>query len=486
MCFSGVTPVVLHAQPAPGSEPAGAHDTAAGRAAPVASPGPTRDPVTPPRGPNDRRPLPDYDGRPESTSFGAAVAWVPRVLLFPAYVVSEYALRRPLGWLVSTAELEHWPTLVLDFFTFRDRQIGLLPVFLVDVGLRPSVGVYGFWNDFLVSRNELRLRASYGGSYTYQLRVTDRFPLGAGTLSVTGLHDARSDFVFRGVGPDAVGPRSRYFQSLTAARVRYRLPWVRTSHVDAELGLRELELDGSRGCCDEPTVDERVLARGVLAPAGMNQIYDVLDQEVRVVLDSRFPRNPESGELATDYVAPPGTGVRVALRASASELLERSLGAAVALASGWVHYGASLGGYVDLTGQQRAISVTAVLDFVDPIGRGEVPLSDLVSLGGDRPLRGYLPRQFVDRSAAALRLEYTWPVAVWLDGNLVYEVGNVFGRGLTGFALEKLRSSVGLGLASVGVSDQPFQALIALGTQQYEEGGRVDSVRFVFGTTSGF
>jgi hypothetical protein len=38
----------------------------------------------------------------------------------------------------------------------------------------------------------------------------------------------------------------------------------------------------------------------------------------------------------------------------------------------------------------------------------------------------------------------------------------------------------------VALADQGFQALIAFGAAPYEDGGHIDSFRFVFGTTSGF
>src|SRR6188474_2973506 len=45
-----------------------------------------------------KRPQPDYDGRggrPETPARRAL--WVPRILLSPAYFVSEFLIRRPLG-----------------------------------------------------------------------------------------------------------------------------------------------------------------------------------------------------------------------------------------------------------------------------------------------------------------------------------------------------------------------------------------------------
>jgi hypothetical protein len=416
------------------------------------------------------------------------VLWVPRVVLFPLYVVSEYVVRRPLGWLVSTAEREHWPTLLIDFFTFGERQGGIVPTGIIDFGMRPSVGVYAFWNDFLTDGNDLRLRATYGGAGFYQLRVADRFALGTGQLALSGAYEARPDNVFHGIGNRLVEDdvRSRYTSRTSRLDVTYRVPWVRSSYARAVAEVREVKLDGDPTCCDEPSVNEQVELGVFGSPPGMNQVYDVAGQAGELVFDSRWPRFAENLELASDHVTPPGTGVRLALRAGLYELIDQTLATGSPLADGWVRYGASLGAYYDLTGEQRNVSATAIVDFADPLGSGDVPVTDLVTLGGDRPLRGFLANQFVDRSAAALRLEYRWPVAVWLDGSLLYEAGSVFGQGLSGFDLGAFRSSYGFGMAAVGAQDHPFQVLIALGTEPWESGAAIDSFRFVFGTTAGF
>ena len=456
---------------------------AAGSPGAASSPGAS----SPPRGIDDRRTPPDYDGRPDPTTAGDVVLWVPRVILFPLYVVSEYVVRRPLGWLVSTAERDHWPALFIDFFTFGNRQGGIVPTGMIDLGMRPTVGVYAFWNDFVANGNDLRLRATYGGSGLWQLRVADRLALGTGSLSLTGFYEARPDNVFLGIGPDTPeDTRSRYTSSTSRLDLTYRVPWVRSSYARVTGELRQVKLDGDPTCCDEPSVNEQVAAGVFSSPPGMNQVYDVVGQLAEIVFDSRFPRFPEGLELGSDYVTPPGTGVRLALRARAAELFDQTLATGDALADGWVGYGASLGGHYDLTGQQRSVSATVVVDFVDPIGSGQVPLTDLVTLGGDRPLRGFLANEFADRSAAALRLEYRWPVAVWLDGSLLYEAGSVFGAGLSGFDAGKLRNSYGFGLAAIGAQDHPFQVLVAVGSKPWEEGGGYDSFRFVFGTTAGF
>lgn len=451
---------------------------------PAAGAGP-QDPPEPLERDADRRPVPNYDGRPETTSLSEAALWVPRVVLFPLYAVTEYLIRVPLGWFVSTAERGHWPTLIINFLTFNERQGGIVPTGLIDFGLRPSVGLYAFWNDFFVADNDLRFRAAYGGSGFYLVRLTDRFPLGSGSQALNLSYESRPDNVFHGIGRVHDASRSRYFRAIARAEAMYSVPWYRSSRARFAAGVRQVQLDGDRRCCDDAALRDRVRAGAFPLPAGMDQVYEVADQSVEVVLDSRWPRNPELPP-ASDYVPPPGHGVRLALRAGVSELLGQTLAPAAPLADGWVHYGASLGGFVDLTGYQRSLGLRAVVDFVDPIGAGPVPLTDLVSLGGDRLMRGFLPGELVDRSAAVLRLEYHWPVAVWLDGSLMYEVGNVFGAHLSGLGLGQLRSSYGLGLQTIGDEDHVFQLLLAIGSESFDAGGRLDSFRFVFGTSAGF
>src|SRR5687767_9995656 len=64
--------------------------------------------------PQKRKP-PDYDGRggPKEPP-SRKLLWVPRVLLFPAYVVSEYVVRRPLGLAIASAERAGLPAALYD------------------------------------------------------------------------------------------------------------------------------------------------------------------------------------------------------------------------------------------------------------------------------------------------------------------------------------------------------------------------------------
>jgi len=67
----------------------------------------------------EKRKLPNYDGRAEApATAGEVVLWIPRVVFFPIYLVTEYLLRAPIGLLASSAEKSNWPAAVISFFTF--------------------------------------------------------------------------------------------------------------------------------------------------------------------------------------------------------------------------------------------------------------------------------------------------------------------------------------------------------------------------------
>ncbi|MET0414177.1 MAG: hypothetical protein ABW217_22900, partial [Polyangiaceae bacterium] len=153
----------------------------------------------------------------------------------------------------------------------------------------------------------------------------------------------------------------------------------------------------------------------------------------------------------------------------------------------WIKYGASAGASADLTGSRRTLDLITTLDLADPLpGDNPIPFTELVSLGGNQPLRAFRAGRLLDRSATSATLTYRWPIWVYLDGAVHYAVGNVFGPHLDGFRPGLLRSSFGIGIDSAGSSDQPFEVLLAFGTAPFEEGARVESLRFVFGTRSDF
>jgi hypothetical protein len=457
------------------------------------------EPAQPPISADEKRPVPNYDGREEEpTDAGDVLIWVPRIVLSPLYLVSEYAVRRPLGWLVTTAEHERLPALLVDFFTFGpERNAGVIPTGLIDFGFTPSVGLYFFWNEFLADNNKLRARVATGGTDWLRLSVADRLEIYPGhEVSLRGEFLRRPDWRFHGLGPDTLdGNVGRYASTTISGGIHYDAFLWRSSRVQAFLNVRDVDFDEGKGCCGDHSVRGLVDQGRLEEPVGIAAGYSIFEQGLSVTLDSRPPRLIEPTKDEPNFETPPGSGVRLNVRgAHAGSITQsRPLANAPPIRYEWVRYGASLGGFVDLTGQQRVLGLSVVADFADPLndvepldGVAAIPFTEQVSLGGDRPLRGFLQQRLIDRSAIAATLDYQWPIWVFLDGAIHYSVGNVFGEHLDGFQAKKLRNSVGLGVRSNTARDHPFEILVAVGTETFEQGAQIDNFRFVFGTTSGF
>ncbi|HET6983494.1 MAG TPA: hypothetical protein VFI53_15230, partial [Myxococcaceae bacterium] len=137
-------------------------------AAPQASPPASESPAstgTPAERP-PRREVPNYrqlDSEP--TTAGDVFIWVPRVVLLPAFLVTEYALRAPVGGVSTVAEKNNWAGSLYDFFAFGpNHRGGILPTFSFNTGFRPTIGAHFFWDDTFVARNTFTADAAWGGS----------------------------------------------------------------------------------------------------------------------------------------------------------------------------------------------------------------------------------------------------------------------------------------------------------------------------------
>lgn len=442
---------------------------------------------------DEERAVPDYDGRGDDpTTAGDVLIWVPRVLFSPLYFVSEFIVRRPLGWLVSTAEEEEIPQKVIDLFTFGpDNNIGIFPTGLFDFGFRPSVGLYFFWDDFIAKDNHLRARVATGGTDWFLATLADRIVLDPNhEITLRAEYGFRPDWVFYGLGPESGPDPARFKATKTEAGFRYDAKLWRSSELSTFVAVRDVTFDAETGAFDDPTLADEIADGRFPAPPGLEDGYTVLRTGVEADLDTRKIRTPAQLPDASDWVSPPGSGLRLQLRgehASGLRQIEEPVIASAPRYYNWVKYGGTLGAFLDVTGDQRVIGLSLVTDFADPIDAdGTIPFTEQASLGGARPMRGYLEGRLIDRSDAVALLTYQWPIWVWLDGGMHYAVGNVFGEHLDGFEPGKLRQSFGLGLRSSGNPDHAFEILLAFGTDTFDRGAEVDSVRFVLGATSGF
>jgi hypothetical protein len=422
-----------------------------------------------------KRALPDYDERgAPSTTAGEAALWIPRILLSPVYLVTEWVIRRPLGAAMTAAERAGVPETLYNFFAFGpDHKAGVIPIAFFDFGFNPSIGAYGFWDDALFKGNDLRAHVSFwtddwiGGSLVDRVRLRGKDSVQLKFLAIT-----RPDHAYFGIGPDTLqSAKSRYGELRIDGGVLGDFPLWRSSRVDVGLGVRSATFrDGHFG--GDPGILQNVAANVYPLPDGFASGYTVEYNDVLIALDSRrkFPEE--------------GSGVRLEAQAEQGNDLQSP-------SSGWIHYGAGAGLFWDVNGARRLIGLSALAMFSDPLGPTPVPFTELVTLGGDlpgpsmfpTPMSGFYPGRLIDRSGAVATLSYKWPIAPWVSGSLQGAVGNVFGEHLGGFEPRLLRASGAIGIESDSSPDSSFELLFGIGTETFAHGAQVDSFRLAVGLT---
>ncbi|HLK36610.1 MAG TPA: hypothetical protein VKU41_07635 [Polyangiaceae bacterium] len=425
----------------------------------------------PSSGESPKRAVPDYDGRgPPPDEPGAAALWVPRVVLSPAYLATEYVLRRPLSLAIPAAEHADLPRKVYDLFTFGpEHKAGFAPIGFVEFDFNPSVGVYAFWDDAGFSGNDLRLHAEawptdwVAGSLTERIAVTADQSV---QLRVSAVH--RPDRVFYGLGPRSLqADQSRYADQRVDLSASHEWRFWRSSTIETRAGLRDVDTsDGHFG--GDPSLSREARTGAFEIPDGFGREYTDEYNRLVLALDSRARQER------------PGSGVRVELGAEQGNNLHGTP------ASGFLRYGATAAGYLDLNGRSRVLGLSITTLFADPLGSRLIPFTELVSLGGDKLMLAYFGGRLIDRSAAVATLSYAWPVGPWLDGHLEIAAGNVFGMRLAGFDWSLLRLSGAVGVSIGGLRDAPIEALIGLGTETFAQSGQVDSVRVMLGVPHSF
>ncbi len=417
------------------------------------------------------RPVPDYDGLPEpGDDAGDVLLWTARILTSPLYFISEFLLRRPIGWLITEIERHEVIESLRDFFTFGPNDnIAVYPTAFYEFGFQPSGGIYASWDEFLFPENRISTHAGYGGSdwlsftLTDRVEIEDRMELGTRVLA-----RRRPDFVFGGIGPYAGSvQRARFGAERVDANLWTSLRYWRSSVLGAEIGYRTIGFI-DEGYRDEPSVGERAQQLNESVPYAFDTGYDAIFGELRADVDTRSEGGPPEG------------GIRFAAHVG-----EHGAFRGVERFQNWVSWGGSTTLATDVLGQHRVLGVTAETHFITPLEDSNVPFTELVDVGGSAGLLpGFFPGQIRGFSAAGATVHYTWPIWAFLDAHLFVGAANAFGEHLTDFDLELLRLSFGLiFMPRVNGSELPFQLNMAFATDTFDRGADIDSFRFAIGAT---
>jgi hypothetical protein len=430
------------------------------------------DSLAPP--PSGKRPVPAYGGlREPRSSVAEALRDIPRFVLSPVYVVNEQVLRRPLAVVVPAAEKADVFTKIYDFFFFGpDHKVGVVPIGSFDLSYAPTVGVYGTWKDAGVNGNNLSLNAQGWPDDALVATLKEQASVGEDrTLRLRASVLRRSDELFFGVGPASLeSSKSRYFLQRAVGDASYEWRFWRSSRIETTLGVRSVRVedghfDGDPGIAREAAVGAFAL------PSGYGRAYTAETNTVVAAVDSRVPERRR------------GSGVRIELDG------EQGSSVSGTPASGWVRWGATAAGYVDLDGYRRVLGLSVMAEGVGALGPAPIPFTELVSLGGDHAMIGYYAGRLLGESATVATLSYEWPFGPWLDGTVQLALGNTFGGAFEGFEARLLRYSAAFGMqiggqrtkAVMGSQDAPLQVVVGIGSETFDHGGQADSIRLMAG-----
>jgi hypothetical protein len=397
----------------------------------------------------EQREVPDYDGRGDDpVTAGEVLIWVPRLALAPVWLVSEYVLRLPLGLLLTTLDKAGFSEWLAD-----ESDYLILPTVALEFGFRSSVGLYFGVNDLWFPDHQVRYRFAYGGTDFIRFRARDRvlFDDGNQRLGIFGLFRRRADDTFGGIGPDIdydIKNATRFTTTIIEAGSTYDLGLGKPTELKLSASWRDV--------------------RHEQLPTRFGDGHRTFHPQVLFAADTR--------EALTDatkfFRAVLHTSVDVSLD-DQEDLM-------------WTNYGLEVGAGLELF-HRRVVSLSLATEFADPLKDDPVPLRGLVRLGGSNHLAGFGGDAFYGRSAAALKLKYHWPIWVYLDGIFHISMGNVYGPQLRDFDPEKLRMSFGPGISTSFLDENKlFSLSLGFGTDTFEQGTNIASVRAAAGISHGF
>ena len=426
--------------------------------------------------PGRKRPLPSYEGRDEAPpDAGEVLVWIPRILLYPVHLTLEYLVRWPIVGALTLIEKYHVLENIERIFTFRDGKAGYYPTAFIDFGLSPSVGLFAFYDDLITEGDSLSLQAGFWTDNWHHVALHSRSLMlrdNSAGLSLTAEYTNRPDEPYFGVGAGTVQDDESFYR------------WRRFDGevaIDAELGglnrfdfslfFRDAKIQGGQA----PSIDrlrdddalDRIRALGSLS-------YQLLSARMSLALDTREDQrdfSQGSGFRAEGFGA-------FKIDPSNTDL-------------SFVRFGGEAAGFWDFSDLNHVLSMRLYAEGIETIGEAEIPFTELILLGGNERMRGFLLGRFRGESAVVATIDYRYPVWSLLDANLFLSFGGAFDKRFKDFRWDRLFMSWGLGLRTSYSRDSSFDLIVAFGSneaKQWNDGGgfEVDHIRFVFGVNHGF
>jgi hypothetical protein len=351
---------------------------------------------------------------------------LPEVLLFPfrgLFWIASY----PIGSAVRFEDRHHPMGRLASWLTWDDGARSLRPAFYYSTIYVPEFGLKYTDRLTLGVDTNLSATATVGGAhYVYSAlsveptRVHD--PIG---VIFDVMFDRRGDLLYNGLGnhtwSDAAN--GRYLMNALESRLTLRVrvqPWLGL-YATLTSGLKRFGNGDRLG--GDPSIDF---------------VYDT----------AAIPGFTHG----TSFVRG-GAGFAVDLRnqlgLTATGLLVRGWfdfthGIDGDFASYWRVHGL-VGVPIDLWQRTHVLWLQAATSAAWP-DVGNIPFSELPTLGGPNDLRGFRFQDFRDYSAAWFSAEYRWPVWMWIHGAVFVDYGGVFGENYRNFGARRMQPDVGIAL----------------------------------------
>jgi hypothetical protein len=405
-------------------------------------------------GPEARRSAASFRGREEGDSAAHALAWIPRIVFSPLYVLTELVLRRPLYAFLGWADRNH-------VFDVVDRVLNPFPGFnwyptlQLDLGVFFLPGVEGRWNDAFVRRNELRFSGAVGGENFWYAMLVDRFHVGPVYFGGQLEFVTRPERAFYGLGPDSPSQRMNFSQTRLDTLGLVGFEPGKAAHLELAFGYREETV----GPGNPPSVGG---TDGTL-PEGFVPL-SLLLASARLELDSRTSREHNGGArfvASTTYAR----DVKVPGRAFVTGDVDLRVG-------------------VEIRHPDRVLSARLYVADSFPLGNEPVPITHMPLLGWQNHM-GFVWGRFRGESAIMGELRYRYPVGHYMDFQCVGSAGNVFARDFHDFDFGALTASIGVGLRTRRTSFLPLEMMIGMGSSRFDEAFAIESVRLFVSTDEG-
>jgi hypothetical protein len=406
--------------------------------------------------PNDPNPRGRLDAS-EGDSIDALLE-LPRALLYPFHLLAEYAFRRPLYAFATWVDESHMVQKV-ERVLHPTPDLRWSPTFWFDLGVFASLGAAFEWRNALVSGNDFSISAATGGLQIWHLSVKDRIALGPLWLGARGDFLTRNDRDFYGLGPRSPNVETHFRETRYEAFAFTTLGTTRHLVIEMANGFRG-EVGGSS--MDSPSIETAFKPQDI---PGFQEPVRLAMGTLDIRADSRSSYDDEGGgasvaanaAYARDVVRPTRVFVKGTLDARAA---------------------------IEVVRPGRVLTARAyVVDNV-PLDRDPVPFTELAMLGWANHI-GFQWGRFRGESAVLGELSYRYPIAYYLDADLIASAGNVFTRTFSDFDFGALTTSWAIALRTRRWGPAPLVMAMGVGSTRLEEKFSIESFRFFVGTSEG-